>query len=141
MADTYSPGAFGFHSPHDVVLEGNQVSQSDPAGREFRLVVLADSGFDNTIEDNAFGGGAGQVGNEMSTTAADGQFAGINDPEVILAESSYGVLFEGRPGAISADGRLLVLSDVRARTRFPLRRGPGWWSRFSRESTPTERPT
>ena len=37
-ADTYSPGAFALHSPHDVVVEGNQVSQSDPAGREFRLV-------------------------------------------------------------------------------------------------------
>ena len=45
MADTYSWGAFGVHSPHDVVLEGNQVSQSDPAGREFRLVVLAELGF------------------------------------------------------------------------------------------------
>jgi len=38
-----------------------------------------------------------------------GQFGGINDPEIILAESGYGVLFEGRPGAISSDGRLLVL--------------------------------
>ncbi len=80
MADTYSPGAFAFHSPHDVVVEGNQVSQSDPAGREFRLVVLASSGFDNTIEDNSFGGGAGQIGNEMSYSAGAGQFWGINDP-------------------------------------------------------------
>ena len=64
------------HSPHDVFVEGNQVSQSDPAGREFRLVVLANSGFDNTIEDNSFGGGAGQIGNEMSYSSADGAILG-----------------------------------------------------------------
>ncbi len=52
------------------------------------------------------------------------QFGGINDPEVILAESSYGVLFEGRPGAISADGRLLVLTDLRA-DASPVSTGPG----------------
>ena len=38
MAQTYSPAAFALHSPHDVTIEGNQVTQSDPAGREFRLV-------------------------------------------------------------------------------------------------------
>ena len=40
-AQTYSPSAFALHSPHDVTLEGNQVTQSDPGGREFRLVNLA----------------------------------------------------------------------------------------------------
>ena len=49
---------------------------------------------------------------------------GINDPEVMLAESGYGVLFEGRPGAISADGQLLVLPDLRA-SAFPDTTGPG----------------
>ena len=57
--ETYSPAAFALHSPHDVTLEGNQVTQSDPAGREFRLVNLAVSGYDNVIEGNTFGGGAG----------------------------------------------------------------------------------
>ena len=137
-ADTYSPGAFGLHSPHDVLIEDNQVSQSDPAGREFRLVILAGSGFDNTIQDNTFGGGAGQVGNELSYNPSTGQFGGINDPEVILAEGNYGVLFEGRPGAISADGRLLVLPDLRA-AAFPARRARGWWSRSSPASMPMAR--
>ena len=49
---------------------------------------------------------------------------GINDPEVILAEGTYGVLFEGRPAAISADGRLLVLSELRQDV-FPNATGPG----------------
>ena len=65
-AETYSPAAFELHSPFDALIQGNQVTQSDPAGREFRLVVLADAGYDNTIEGNTFGGGAGQVGDEMS---------------------------------------------------------------------------
>lgn len=123
-AYTYSPSAFSLHSPHDCVVEGNHVEQSDPNGREFRLVNLASSGFNNTIEDNSFGDGAGQIGDELSYLADAGQFTGINDPEVILAETGYGVLFEGRPGAISADGRLLVLPDVRA-FALPIATGPG----------------
>ena len=102
--------------------------------------MLASSGFDDTIEDNSVGGGVGQLGNEMGYAANPGQFGGINAPEVILAESSYGVLFEGRPAAISADGQLLVLSDVR-QDAYPIATGPGWWSRFSRASMPTARPT
>jgi len=123
-AGTYSPGAFALHSSHDVLLEGNQVTQADPNGREFRLVGLAVSGFNDVIQGNSFGGGAGQLGDELSYSAVAGQFIGINDPEVILAESTYGVLFEGRPGAISGDGRLLVLPDLRA-SAFPGSTGPG----------------
>src|SRR5262249_54040561 len=113
-AQTYSPSAFAFHSAHDVILDGNQVTQSDPAGREFRLVNLAVSGYENLIRGNSFGGGAGQIGNEVTYASSTGQFYGINDPEVMVAESSFGVLFEGRPGAISSDGRLLVLPNLRA---------------------------
>jgi len=123
-ADTYSPSAFSLHSPHDCVVEGNQVSQSDPSGREFRLVNLAASGYNNTIANNSFGSGGGQIGNEFSYSSNSDQFVGINDPEVILAESSYAVLFEGRPGAVSADGRLLVLPNLRA-SAFPIVTGPG----------------
>jgi hypothetical protein len=121
---TYSPGAFAVHAAHDLVLEGNQVTQSDLGGREFRLVVLAVSGFNDVVADNSFGGGAGQIGNELTFSAVSGQFEGINDPEVILAEGSYGVLFEGRPAAISGDGRLIVLPDVRAYA-FAGSTGPG----------------
>ena len=100
------------------------MSQADPAGREFRLVVLASSGYDDTIAGNTFGGGAGQIGGEVSYDSSIAQFGGINDPEVILPESNYGVLFEGRPGAISADGRLLVLPNLRA-AAYPGATGPG----------------
>jgi hypothetical protein len=123
-ADTYSPGAFSLHSPHDCLVRGNQISQSDPNGTEFRLVDLAASGYNNSIENNSFGKGAGQFGNELSYSSNSDQYLGINDPEVILAESSYAVLFEGRPAALSADGRLLVLPDVRG-FAFPIVTGPG----------------
>ena len=114
-ADTYSPSALQPAFPARFGRRRATRSRSlDPSGREFRLVNLASSGYNNTIDENSFGGGAGQIGNELSYSAGSGQFAGINDPEVILAESSYAVLFEGRPGAVSADGRLLVLPDVRA---------------------------
>jgi hypothetical protein len=123
-AETYSPGAFGLHSPHDVRIQGNWVSQSDPAGREFRLVILAQSGAQNVVEGNWFGGGAGQAGDEVSYDVSSGQFGGINDPEVILAESDSGVLFAGRPAAASADGRLLVLEGLRA-SAYPSVTGSG----------------
>ena len=123
-AKTYSPGAFALHSPHDVIVEGNQVTQSDPAGREFRLVSLAVSGYDNLIQGNSFGGGAARSAPKSPIPRSNGQFGGINDPEVILAESTYGVLFEGRPGAVSGDGRLLVLPQVRA-WASPGSTGPG----------------
>jgi hypothetical protein len=124
MADTYSPGAFELHSAFDALIEGNQVTQSDAAGSEFRLVVLANSGYDDTIQGNTFGGGAGQIGDEMTYDSGSDQFNGINSPEVILAESSYTVLFEGRPAAISADGRLLVLTDLRTGAAAEVT-GPG----------------
>ena len=123
-ADTYSLGAFGVLAPHDLVLSGNNVSQVDPAGLELRLIVLANSGFDNTIENNVVGGGVGTTGNEMTFDTSSAQFDPINAPEVILAESNCGVLFEGRPAAVSADGRLLVLSQVR-QDAFAISTGPG----------------
>ena len=58
--ETYSAAAFALDSPHDVTLADNQVTQSDAGGREFRLVVMAVSGYDNVIEGNTFGGGSGR---------------------------------------------------------------------------------
>ncbi len=124
VADTYSPGAFALHSSYGALIEGNQVTQSDPAGREFRLVILASSGYGDTIQGNSFGGGAGQVGDELTYDSGSGHFNGINDPEVIIAEPTYGVLFAGRPSAVSADGRLLVLTDLRVGAA-PEVTGPG----------------
>ena len=55
-----------------------------------------------------------KIRTSYSYASGSGQFSGLNDPEVILQESNYSVVFEGRPGAISADGRELVLGAVRS---------------------------
>ena len=83
-----------------------RVSPGRPGGLGLRQRQLES----NTFEAES----AGALGNEVTYTSTTDLFYGINNPEVMLAESSYGVLFEGRPGAISADGRLLVLPDLRA---------------------------
>jgi hypothetical protein len=80
---------------------------------EFRLLNFAGSGYNNTVEDNTFGGGAGSNGNDVSYSPGQNPFFfGVNGPEVMLEESNA-VLFEGRPGAISSDGRVIVLPGVR----------------------------
>ena len=77
-----------------------------------RLVVFSsdggESGYNNTVEYNCFGGGAGQTGNDTDCDATssyttgnpcDGTFESLNDPEVMIAEFSM-VYFAGRLGAI-----------------------------------------
>ena len=87
-ADTYSPGAFGLALAARRRGRGQPGHHSPiPPAASSGLWISPVSGFDNTIEDNSFGGGAGQIGNEMTYVANAGQFGGINDPEVILAES------------------------------------------------------
>ena len=68
FARTFTASAFAVHSPHDLKFQYNQVSQSDPKGSIFRLINLANSGFNDVISDNTFGSGGGQVGNEVSYT-------------------------------------------------------------------------
>ncbi|HKM52585.1 MAG TPA: hypothetical protein VJY33_04185, partial [Isosphaeraceae bacterium] len=112
VADTYSTAAFGLSSAHDSMIEGNQVTQSAMSGTEFRLINFAGSGYNNTVQSNSFGGGAGATGNDVRYDSGLKQFFGLNDPEVMLEESNA-VLFEGRLGAISTDGRVIVLPGVR----------------------------
>jgi hypothetical protein len=126
---SYTPSAFTLDDPHDVTFTSNRVYQSAPGGTTFRLVNLAESGYDDTIEGNTFIGG--QVGNEVTYIKASptsGFYTGINDSEVILAEPKDFV-FEGMPAAISADGRTLVLpmasSTVASRTYVDGSTGPG----------------
>ena len=102
------------------------MTQSDPKGREFRLVILAVSGVNNAIEDNSFGGGAGQVGDEMSYDAGSGQFTGINDPEGDRRAEHYGgvPIQKGGRRRYRPDGRLLVITGLRAGAA-PALTGPG----------------
>ncbi len=129
FAGSCSPSAFSLVTPHDVTFTSNLVLQSAAGGTTFRLVNLAESGYDDTIVGNTFVGG--QVGNEVTyvkTSATSGYYSGINDSEVILTEPKDFV-FEGTPAAISADGRTLVLpmasASVASRTYVDGSTGPG----------------
>ena len=129
LAGSYSPSAFSLVTPHDVTLTSNHVFQAAAGGTTFRLVNLAESGYDDTIVGNTFIGG--QVGDEVTyvkTSATSGDYEGINDSEVILAEPKD-FLFEGSPAAVSADGRTLVLpmasASVASRAFTDASTGPG----------------
>ena len=117
-SDTFSAAAFSLVNAHDVLLQGNLVTQSATPGTLFRLVNLASgTSSDVTIEGNSFGGNGGSIGNEVAFAGqvVNGKdvFGGLNDPEVMLEEANgNGVLFQGRPAAISNDGRLLILPNV-----------------------------
>lgn len=96
-AYTHSPGAFSSGGSRDLILRNNTVYQaaSVPNGRIARLVNLEDSSFNALIEGNSFTGGI------------DGT-EGQNNPEIIVTETNE-VYYEGRVGAVSADGRVLRL--------------------------------
>jgi len=112
VADTYSVGAFPFADAHDVLVQDNTVTQSAANGTELRLVNFANSGYNDVVEDNSFGGNAGTSGSDFNYNSGTGQFGGLNDPEVMLEENN-GLIFEGRLGAVSTDGRLISLLNVR----------------------------
>jgi hypothetical protein len=117
VAGTYSTAAFAFHSPHDLILRGNHVTQAAGTGTEFRLVNLAISGYNATVENNTFGGGAGATGNDISYDRSIDRFTdGLNDNEVILEENNA-VEFEGRLGAVSSEGFVIVLPGMRETIR------------------------
>jgi Fibronectin type III domain len=111
-ADTFSLAAFEFTYGHDVLLQGNTVTQSASPATLFRLVNFAGYGFNDVVETNSFGGNAGEVGDEDYYDAGSDSFGGLNDPEVMLEEQN-GIVFEGRAGAVSSDGLLVVMPEVR----------------------------
>jgi hypothetical protein len=129
VAGTYSTAAFNFQSAHDVLLANNQVTQTATTGTLFRLVDFGTWGIYNTVEGNTFSGGnVGFNAADVGYNAGDSEFIGLNDPEIMLQESNYVALFEGRPAAISSDGLILVLPDLQGigeigTTGYPT--GPG----------------
>jgi hypothetical protein len=130
---TFCTSAFSLDDTHDVLLRGNSVIPSAtvfssganpaPAGRIARLVTSVDAGYGNVTQDNTFSGDAGlHFGDvvadalayyESSPAGRPQLFGGSNAPEVILYES-YQVAFEGRPGSLSSDGRILSVADLRS---------------------------
>jgi hypothetical protein len=128
---TYSSAAFSANGPHDLIFCGNSATQVDPMhsdqyGHLYRLINLADSGFDDKIADNTFQGGytAYEESWNSVTEVATGGGSVTNNPEVVAAESSYAVAYEG-PGVISPDGNILTLPQPSSTVSSRGYIGPG----------------
>ena len=101
---TFTHGIFVVHDPHDVIVSGNDAKPAGPSGKTWRFLVLTNRGYNDVIKDNRIEG----VGPRDTDTIPS-----MNAPETILTES-YHLRFEGKPSAISADGRIVAVGSLRA---------------------------
>ena len=92
-------------------------------------------------KDNSFGGGAGQIGNELTYVANAGQFGGHQS----IRKSFWrkvDMAFSSRDGPARSQATAgCSFFPTCERPPFRSRRGRGWSSRSSPGSMPTERPT
>lgn len=96
---THSPSVFAVHDPHDVVVRKNVARSVAPAGKTWRFLVFTNHGFADRVEGNRIEG----IGPRDDDTIPS-----MNAPEIVLTES-YRLWFEGRPAAVSPDGRVVRL--------------------------------
>ena len=101
---TFTPTIFAGHDTFDLVLRGNRAKPDGPSGKTWRFLVLTNNGHGDLVEGNTIEG----VG-----PRDDDAIPSANAPEIILTES-YQIRFEGKPAAISADGKLVKLPRLRS---------------------------
>jgi hypothetical protein len=97
---TFSHGLFAGRYTHDLALVGNKASDEGPSGKTWRFLCITQRGSNDLVKDNVVGGGIGP--------REDDPHQHENEPEVMLTEA-YRLHFEGKPAAISADGRVVVI--------------------------------
>jgi hypothetical protein len=100
LPKTFVFEAFSGRFTHDLTLIGNKVGVEGPSGKTWRFLVLTNRGANDLIKDNVVEGGVGP--------REDDPRPHPNTPEVILTEA-YRLHFEGKPAAISTDGRIVVI--------------------------------
>ena len=100
MPGTFSHGLFSGRYAHDLALVGNRARSEGPSGKTWRFLVLTQRGSHDLIKDNVIEGGIG--------AREDDARPHQNEPEVIVTEA-YRLHFEGKPSAISADGRVVAI--------------------------------
>jgi hypothetical protein len=100
LPNTFSFELFTGRYTHDLVLVGNRFRDEGPSGKTWRFLVLTQRGANDLIKDNVAEGGIGP--------REDDPHRHENTPEVMLTEA-YRLHFEGKPAAISTDGRVLVI--------------------------------
>jgi hypothetical protein len=99
---TFNWCVFGGHNLHDLVVRGNTTKQVEPAGKTWRFLVMTGWGCNLLVEKNTIAG----VGPRDDDTIPF-----MNAPETILTES-YRLRFEGKPSALSTDGRVLGVAEL-----------------------------
>lgn len=134
VPNTYSYGVFAGHHTHDLVIKNNTARSVGPSGKTWRFLVLTEGGVNNQV-----------ISNNISDIGPrdDDAIASQNAPEIMLTES-YSLRFEGKPAALSPDGRILQIpapqGDVpRAGDVVAILSGPeaGQWRRIAQAINPT----
>ena len=100
LPNTFCHGIFSARYVHDLALVGNKAGHVGPSGKAWRFLVLTQRGAHDLVKDNVVGGGIGP--------REDDPRQHENEPEVMLTEA-YRLHFEGKPAAISADGRVVAI--------------------------------
>jgi hypothetical protein len=134
QAGTFTGAVFVVHHPHDVAIQNNRARPEEQSGKTWRFVTFVHRGQHDRVEDNVI---------EGLGPRDDDKIPDANAPEIILTES-YSLWFEGRPAAVSADGRLLKIDRVSlapARTGDVVSilsgKGAGEWRRIAQRIEPT----
>jgi len=133
-AGTFAYSVFAVHDPHDLVVKNNKARPVGPGGKVWRFLVLTGRGSGDRVEDNTV---------ERVGPRDDDTMTGYNSPEIILTES-YHLCFEGKPAAISNDGRVVKIGPPRGvapRTGDVVSvvsgTGTGTWRRIAQRIEPT----
>ncbi len=100
LPKTFCNGLFSGRYTHDLTLIGNKGMPEAPSGKAWRFLVLTQRGINDLVKDNVVGNGVGPREDDPKQHE--------NSPEVMLTEA-YRLLFEGKPAAISTDGRVVVI--------------------------------
>ena len=98
---TFAYDAFAGHYTHDVLIARNRVQVDRPSGKTWRFLVLTQRGAHDIVTDNQVVG----IG-----AREDDPIPHPNAPELILTEA-YRLHFEGKPAAISPDGRVVAIPE------------------------------
>ncbi|WP_435016671.1 hypothetical protein TA3x_004244 [Tundrisphaera sp. TA3] len=101
MPRTFAYDLFSGRYSHDAVVARNRVEIAPDSGKTWRFLVLTQRGTRDEIADNVVAG----IG-----AREDDPIPHPNAPEVILTEA-YRLHFEGKPAAISADGRVVAIPE------------------------------
>lgn len=96
------------HYTQDLLVADNTTRAVAPSGKVWRFLVLTQRGDNAVVRNNTIA----DIGPRDSDTVHE------NAPEIILTES-YRQRFEGRPLAISPDGRLLAISQPQGHPAEP----------------------